>query len=98
MSADTGKERELPERAWINDQMNEDREPVVSADTEAHIVTDEREEILATYNLCLIGPSSTLLFNTGFLNEVLNETEENLTDLLPDGYRVVIREWSSSDE
>jgi hypothetical protein len=71
----------------------------VSADTEAHIVTDEREEILATYNLCLVGvrQASVGAFEYA-LRELMKETEENLSDLMPDGLRVVIREWSSSDE
>ena len=65
------------------------------------IVTDQSEEILATYNLCLIGPSpfrgdwqgpiqSTA---TGIGPRLLREAEENLTDRLPEGYRVVIKEW-----
>jgi hypothetical protein len=73
----------------------------VSADTEAHIVTDEREEILATYNLCIVGTRQPHLFSLPglmvLLDRLMEETEENLSDLMPDGLRVVIREWSSDE-
>ena len=65
-----------------------------------HIVTDEREEILATYNLCLVGRKVPAYATGGFavpLERLMRETEENLSDLLPDGYRVVIKEWSSDE-
>ena len=70
----------------------------MSADTEAHIVTDEREEILATYNLCIVGPTGAWESDIPErLFDWLRETEENLNDLMPDGLRVVIREWSSDE-
>lgn len=66
----------------------------------SEIVTDASEEVLATYTLCLIGPPPTPE-NGGWPGAALNllasgvlEAEENLTDLLPRGYRVQIREWS----
>ena len=65
-----------------------------------HIVTDEREEILATYNLCVIGTRRPVLYIPGAMvqfDQLLRETEENLNDLMPDGLRVVIREWSSDE-
>jgi len=63
-----------------------------------HIVTDEREEILATYNLCLVGvrQASVGAFEYA-LRELMKETEENLSELMPDGLRVVIIEWSSDE-
>ena len=64
-----------------------------------HIVTDEREEILATYNLCLLGPSEPYVpaLVAAIVRAGVVETEENLTDLLPDGYRVVVKEWCSDE-
>lgn len=50
---------------------------------------------LTTYTLQVIGPRNAdgtqpqFEFDRAFLRE----TEENLTDLLPDGYSVVIKEW-----
>ena len=51
-------------------------------------------KVLATYTLQLIGPPS----HSGVWPYVigpkfLRETEENLTDLLPDGYSIQIKEW-----
>jgi hypothetical protein len=50
---------------------------------------------LATYTLQVVGPSDSRheAFGTGLSEQLLRETEENLTDLLPEGFRVVIREW-----
>jgi len=67
-----------------------------------HIVTDEREEILATYNLCIVGvrrpfPLQLAGVSEFVFGELMKETEENLSDLMPDGLRVVIREWSSDE-
>ena len=62
------------------------------------IVTDQSEEILATYNLCVIGPRDDPEWYFTFRahhERYMRETEENLTDLLPEGYRVVIKEWDS---
>jgi hypothetical protein len=59
-------------------------------------------EILATYNLVLIGPPDTISEDwraplartrTVLSPSLLRETEENLTSLLPDGYSVRILEW-----
>jgi len=70
----------------------------------------EGEQILATYNLCLIGPGpippmgyernadSEFVHYEGIAPSVLRETEEDLTDLMPAGYRVVIREWNETEE
>ena len=55
------------------------------------------EKVLATYTLQLIGnPPWTWTPNetTGFYQTHLRETEENLSDLLPEGYEVRIKEWS----
>jgi hypothetical protein len=53
-------------------------------------------EILATYNLCLIGPEEAKgpAHSTTFTEKYLNEIEENINDLLPTDYRVEIREWN----
>lgn len=59
-------------------------------------------ETLATYTLQLIGPKDEIppdwRGNIVRVRSVLNpallrETEENLTDLLPEGYSVRIKEW-----
>ena len=62
-----------------------------------HVVTDASAEIVATYNLCVVGPvaENWAGLPAELLPSFLRETEENLTDLLPDGYRVVIKEWCS---
>jgi len=68
--------------------------------TSEHTITDESEEILATYNLCLIGPSKAQgpAHSTNFTKKYLREIEENINDLLADEYRVVIREWNEETE
>jgi len=64
-------------------------------------VTDVSEEILATYNLCLIGPKVRWdhghAIPLGFADYV-REAEENINDLMPAGFRVVIREWDDTEE
>ena len=79
-------------------------------ETNEYVVTDVAEEILATYNLILIGPGppapvvyerdATGQFQRyeGIAPSRLREAEENITDLLPAGYRVVIREWNDTEE
>ena len=63
-----------------------------------HIVTDVGEEILATYNLMLLGPLEPWPGAAlGILAGGVKEAQENLTDLMPRGFRVVIREWSSDE-
>lgn len=66
-----------------------------------YVVTDVAEEILATYNLCLIGPRARWdhghAIPLGFASTV-REAEENINDLLPAGFRVVIREWNDEEE
>lgn len=56
---------------------------------------------LATYTLELTGPSSEVhtwpYMHGAPLLRALRETEENLTDLLPPGYSVKIREWDKED-
>lgn len=72
--------------------------------TSETVVTDVSEEILATYNLCLIGPTNDrdawkfTGFWVGGFAAALAEAQENLTDLLPPGYRVEIREWNEETE
>lgn len=59
--------------------------------------------ILARYTLTVRGPDDT---DTGVVkpereawwNNLLKETEENMTDLLPDGFSVTIEEKEETDE
>lgn len=61
------------------------------------MTTRSEPEVLATYTMQLIGPNR---FDGPFPVEdmvppaLLRETEENLTDLMPQGYRIEIKEWS----
>lgn len=50
---------------------------------------------LATYNLQVIGPEGWPGFEDpiGVLGRALSEAEENISDVLPEGYYVKIREW-----
>ena len=63
----------------------------------------EREEVavLQTYTLQLVGPPrhypDGMLIGASVAWNALKETEENLTDLLPEGYSVKIREWDSDE-
>lgn len=50
------------------------------------------EIVLATYRLQLLGPDRNPQRVWKLSQEILEETEENLTDLLPPGYSVRIRE------
>ena len=62
-----------------------------------YVITGVGEEILATYNLMLIGVpefAGSLRITRKIPPEHLREIEENITDLLPADYRVVIREWN----
>lgn len=83
----------------MSDDKELNDELVAALDRMDHVVTDVAEEILATYNLMLLGPTAdpTNMRHWKLFKPALRETEENLTDLLPDGYRVVIREWSSDE-
>ena len=62
--------------------------------------------VLQTYVLQLLGPSpqragwqgSLQSTATGIGPRLLRETEENLTDLLPDGYSVRIKEWDEEEQ
>jgi hypothetical protein len=49
-------------------------------------------EVLAVYELCVIGPPPRMGGTLEIFPSTLRETEENLTDLLPDGYEVRIKE------
>lgn len=64
------------------------------------MMTASDEEILATYNLCLIGPPGAQgpAHSTRLTTEYVQEVEENINDLMPDDYRVVIREWNETEE
>lgn len=79
--------------------------------TNEYVVTNESEEILATYNLVLIGPGppgtpvgyernerGEFEEYEGIRPSLLREIEEDVTDLLPADYRVVIREWNETEE
>ena len=52
--------------------------------------------VLQTYTLQLLGPSSQWAIWPYLIRaDFLVETEENLTDLLPEGYSVKIEEWDA---
>ena len=53
-------------------------------------------EVLQTYVLQLLGPKDTP-YPRGLSLAVIMETEENLTDLLPEGYSVLIRAWDEEE-
>ena len=62
------------------------------------LVWNANEQILDTYTLALVGPVKPVpLRDAQKLMAFFNEAEEILTNLLPDGYRVVITEWSSDE-
>ena len=55
--------------------------------------------VLQTYTLELIGPRNHALESEARIaNAFLHETEENLTDLLPEGYSVRIKEWDEEEQ
>jgi len=54
--------------------------------------------VLQTYTLELLGPLNHALESEARIaNAFLHEIEENLTDLLPEGYSVRIREWDEEE-
>lgn len=62
------------------------------------------ENILNTYVLQLIGepgpystPGGITATVCGIVPSLLREVEENLSDLLPSGYSVRIKEWDSDE-
>lgn len=57
----------------------------------------EEETPLATWTLTLSGPPYQYPWYPQQMNQWLRETEENLTDLLPNGYSVRIREWDEEE-
>ena len=62
-------------------------------------ITEKPEAVvLQTYTLQLIGPIPPKAFQLLNLQHwafpsMMRETEENLSDLLPEGYSVTIRRW-----
>jgi hypothetical protein len=52
------------------------------------------QAILQAYTLELRGPDHGLEF-TGISPLILREAEQNITDLLPEGYSVRIKEWDA---
>lgn len=64
--------------------------------------------VLATYSLQLIGPGLQVGYERtksgdferyeGLAPSLMREAEENITDLLPADYHVVIREWNDETE
>lgn len=60
----------------------------------------ETQAPLATYTLQVFGPEDErhATFGTGLSDALLRETEENLTDLLPEGYSVTIKEWDDEHD
>lgn len=68
--------------------------------TEIRVDLEGEEEVHMLYTLSLIGPPTVHEYGyiAGQLDRaLLRETEENMTDLLPPGYRVEIREWDSHE-
>ena len=58
--------------------------------------TEEPEPVvLQTYTLELLGPRGSILAAWVAWENAIRETEENLTDLLPEGYEVKIKEWDA---
>jgi hypothetical protein len=51
--------------------------------------------VLQTYTLQLLGPSSSRKLARVLPPRMIAETEENLSDLLPAGYSVTIKEWDA---
>lgn len=51
-------------------------------------------DVVKTFALQIMAPLRTLVELPDF-PALMRETEENLTDLLPDGYSVRIKEWDS---
>jgi hypothetical protein len=62
-----------------------------------HALGTEKPEpvVLQTYTLQLLGPRSTAWPYVVLPDVFLRETEENLTDLLPESYSVKIKEWNA---
>ena len=56
-------------------------------------VTHYHAETVGTYTIQVIGPQALFISP-----ELLRETEENLTDLLPEGYSVRIMEWDAKED
>ena len=56
--------------------------------------------VVDLYSIQIIGDSDAgeLLIVPSRLFEWIKETEENLTDLLPPGYRARIQRWDNPDE
>ena len=52
-------------------------------------------EVLQTYTMQVVGPYFARQAIWRIPPSVLRETEENLTDLLPEGYSVKIKEWDA---
>lgn len=63
------------------------------------VMEDERPTTLATYTLRVMGPEGWPDFPDAArgLGGALSEAEENLNDLLPEGYYIKIEEWDESD-
>ena len=64
-------------------------------------------DVVWTYTLQVIGPTHPTSYplGAGLANwepridpELLREAEENLSDLLPEGYSVRIRDWDADDD
>jgi len=62
-----------------------------------HALGTEKPEpvVLQTYTLQLLGPANSALAMWIAWKNAIEETEENLTDLLPEGYSVKIKEWDA---
>lgn len=70
--------------------------------------TNEGDQVLATYNLVLIGPGLPVGYERnadgeferyeGLAPSILREIEQNVEDLLPKDYYVEVREWNEETE
>ena len=68
------------------------------------VTTTEHNTVKRTYTLTIHYASAFIDWPTHYslmvhgLPEMLKEVEENLTDLLPEGYSAQIREWDQEDD
>lgn len=87
------------------EKLEEHRERTTALEWEEHSARAQEPvqddyAVLATYTLQVIGPEGWPGFPAplGVIDAALRESEENVSDLLPNGYSVLIREWDSEEE
>lgn len=86
------------------EKLEEHRERATALEWEEHSARAQEPvqsdyAVLATYTLQVIGPEGWPGFGDALLvlSNALREAEENVSDLLPDGYGVKIREWDEEE-